>query len=74
MGLPPEAAKVRLAREILRKETEFDKGAHSIGYHRIKQIINILPIENQSSVLSPADKHVVMQQAMETQIAKSTML
>ena len=74
MGLPPEAPHVRLSCQILREETEFDKWAHPVGQQRINQIINILPVKNQGSVLPPADEHVVMQQAVETQITKSAPL
>ena len=74
MGLPPEAPDVRFAREVLREEAEFKKRTHPIGQQGINQIIDILPVEYQGSVLSPADEHVVMQQAVETQIAKSTIL
>jgi hypothetical protein len=74
MSLPPEAPEVRLTRQVLWKETEFDKWAHPMGKQSINKIINVLPIENQASVLPPADKHVVVEQAVEAQIADATVL
>ena len=74
MGMPPEAPEVRFAREVFREETEFNKRTHPISEQGINQIIDVLPVEYQGSVLPPADEHVVMKQAVETQIAKSTTL
>ena len=71
MGLPPEAADVGFARQVFREEAKLEKRLHPIGQQGIDQIIDVLPVEYQGPVLPPAGEHVVVQQAMETQIAKS---
>jgi hypothetical protein len=45
-----------------------------MGQQGINQVIDVLPVEYQGSVLPAADEHVVMQEAVETQIAEATIL
>ena len=73
VGLPPKAADLRIHRQVLRKKAEFHKRPDASGRHGIEKIVNILPVENQPAVFTAAHEHVVMEDAMEAQIAESAM-
>ena len=72
--LPPETTYVRLAGDVFRKETELDKRAHAVGEQSVDDVIDVLPVENQGSIVPATDEHVVVQQSMEAQVAEPAML
>ena len=74
MGLPPETADIRLRCQILGEEAELDEGADIGSQQGVKEVINVLEVENQAVSIAPAGKHVVMEESVKADVANPAML
>lgn len=73
MSLPPGECIV-VAGNVTREKSELDKGTDADGEHAIEQIVDVLPVVNRLAPDFTIYTHIVMKEAMETQIAEATLI